>query len=348
MATLIHDDVLDAAPLRRGLPTVVATAGPRAGHGPRRPALLPRLRRARRAGRGSARSSCSPHASVGLALGELAQRRDEFDLGVSAERYLERCRLKTASLFECACLIGRARRPTRPWRPMAREIGLAFQLLDDVLDVAGPPERTGKARGTDLLDGTVTMPLILARDRDPALAGLDLRSLDEPRRRGGLRADRRDRCPRRRPRRRAPAGRGREARARGGRDRAKPSASCCCSSPTASSSATPKAAGAAGLEVFGQDLVRGEGGEEALGALLHVRLGQQLTGRRGPAASRRRGSRRSGPTVSCSCTPPAAPQAVGAVQLDTSSVRGRRATNRPAGPGAIAARADLQVDPGPR
>ena len=58
------------------------------------------------------------------------------------------------------------------------EIGLAFQLLDDVLDVAGPPERTGKARGTDLLDGTVTLPLILARERDPALAELDLRSLD--------------------------------------------------------------------------------------------------------------------------------------------------------------------------
>ncbi|MDQ3727953.1 MAG: polyprenyl synthetase family protein, partial [Actinomycetota bacterium] len=63
-------------------------------------------------------------------------------------------------------------------RTFGQEIGLAFQLLDDVLDVAGPPERTGKARGTDLLDGTVTMPLILARERDPSLAKLDLRALD--------------------------------------------------------------------------------------------------------------------------------------------------------------------------
>jgi geranylgeranyl pyrophosphate synthase len=57
---------------------------------------------------------------------------------------------------------------------------LAFQLLDDVLDVSGPAERTGKHRGTDLLDGTVTLPLILARERDPGLAALDLRGVRTP------------------------------------------------------------------------------------------------------------------------------------------------------------------------
>src|SRR6202042_11035 len=59
-------------------------------------------------------------------------------------------------------------------------MGLAFQLLDDVLDRAGPPERTGKPRGADLLDGTVTLPLILARARDPQLGSLDLRSVRTP------------------------------------------------------------------------------------------------------------------------------------------------------------------------
>jgi geranylgeranyl pyrophosphate synthase len=49
-----------------------------------------------------------------------------------------------------------------------------------VLDVSGPAARTGKHRGTDLLDGTVTLPLILARERDPELAALDPRTVREP------------------------------------------------------------------------------------------------------------------------------------------------------------------------
>ena len=181
MATLVHDDVLDAAPLRRGHPTVVARAG--------RPVatavgdlLFSRAFAELADGEpGSERRvALLAGASVGLARGELAQRRDEFDLRIGAERYLERCRLKTASLFECACLIGLdADSAVAPaLETFGREIGLAFQLLDDVLDVAGPPERTGKARGTDLLDGTVTLPLILARELDPSLGELDLKALD--------------------------------------------------------------------------------------------------------------------------------------------------------------------------
>ncbi|MFN2612542.1 MAG: polyprenyl synthetase family protein, partial [Solirubrobacterales bacterium] len=97
------------------------------------------------------------------------------------ERYLERCRLKTAQLFECSCRLGRiaAERPGEELLArFGEEIGLAFQLLDDVLDVTGPAERTGKARGTDLLDGTVNLPLILASRVDPGIAETDLHGLD--------------------------------------------------------------------------------------------------------------------------------------------------------------------------
>jgi geranylgeranyl pyrophosphate synthase len=180
MASLVHDDVLDAAPLRRGRPTVVARSG-------RSRALAVGDLLFSRAfaelgtnGRADQVELLSG-ASVALALGELAQRHDAFDVEISAERYLWRCELKTARLFQCACLIAQGEEAPgeqiEALETFGREVGLAFQQLDDVLDVTGPPERTGKARGTDLLDGTVTLPLILARQRDHSLAELDLRSL---------------------------------------------------------------------------------------------------------------------------------------------------------------------------
>jgi geranylgeranyl pyrophosphate synthase len=174
MATLVHDDVLDDAPLRRGLPTVAAASGRERAVSTgdllfsRAFALLAEADDDRAV-------SLLADASVALARGELAQRRDAFDLGISEDRYLERCRLKTAWLFECACLLGR---DDPQLREFGAGVGLAFQLLDDVLDVSGPPERTGKARGTDLLDGTVTLPLIEAARSDPTLREADLQALD--------------------------------------------------------------------------------------------------------------------------------------------------------------------------
>ena len=181
MATLVHDDVLDGAPVRRGRPTVVARSG-------RKRAvevgdlLLSRAFAELAVGGGEAQVAELSSASVALALGELAQRRDAYDTSITEERYLERCSLKTARLFESACRIGRLASGapgTEDLAAFGREIGLAFQLLDDVLDVTGPPERTGKARGTDLLDGTVTLPLILARRLDPELKSAELRGLDQ-------------------------------------------------------------------------------------------------------------------------------------------------------------------------
>lgn len=174
MATLVHDDVLDEAPLRRGLPTVAATSG--RDRAVATGDLLFSRAFALLAGAGDTRPvQLLADASVALARGELAQRHDAFDLGVSEERYLARCRLKTATLFECACLLGR---DDEHLRRFGAEVGLAFQLLDDVLDVSGPPERTGKARGTDLLDGTVTLPLVEAAAADPEIREVDLHGLD--------------------------------------------------------------------------------------------------------------------------------------------------------------------------
>jgi geranylgeranyl pyrophosphate synthase len=189
MATLVHDDVLDDAPLRRGRPTVAATSG-RAQATATGDLLFSRAFAMLAEAGDAAQVTLLSEASVALAEGELAQRHDEYDTSIDADRYLDRCRLKTGRLFECACLMGWAARDgsdldgngagsAAELRSFGSRIGLAFQLLDDVLDVTGPAARTGKARGTDLLDGTVTLPLILAMRRDPELAKVELRGIDE-------------------------------------------------------------------------------------------------------------------------------------------------------------------------
>ncbi|HEV2075983.1 MAG TPA: polyprenyl synthetase family protein, partial [Thermoleophilaceae bacterium] len=184
MATLVHDDVLDRAELRRGRPTVF-TAGGRAAATATGDFLFSRAFAELASTGSSAAVRALSTASSALARGELMQRADAFADDLTADRYLERCTLKTARLFQAACylgaLLGGLSEPqAEALAAYGTSIGLAFQILDDVLDVEGPVERTGKHRGTDLLDGTVTLPLILARERDPGIAALDLRSIAGP------------------------------------------------------------------------------------------------------------------------------------------------------------------------
>jgi geranylgeranyl pyrophosphate synthase len=184
-ATLVHDDLIDGAQLRRGHPTVAAEAGREVAVATGD--LLFSLAFAELARNESATQlQALSDASSALAAGELLQREDAYAAHVAVERYLRRCELKTAALFEAACRLGAltaadgSPQLADALGAFARRIGLAFQMLDDVLDVSGPVERTGKARGTDLLDGTVTLPFILAREREPELANFDLAALSTP------------------------------------------------------------------------------------------------------------------------------------------------------------------------
>jgi geranylgeranyl pyrophosphate synthase len=184
-ATLVHDDLIDGAQLRRGHPTVAAIAGREVAVATGD--LLFSLAFAELARNDSASQlRALSDASSALAAGELLQREDAYAAHVAVGRYLRRCELKTAALFEAACRLGALTAADGTDEladglgAFARRIGLAFQMLDDVLDVSGPVERTGKSRGTDLLDGTVTLPFILAREHDRELATFDLASLDGP------------------------------------------------------------------------------------------------------------------------------------------------------------------------
>lgn len=183
MATLVHDDVLDDAALRRGRPTVYAERGRDAAI--QTGDLLFALAFEELTASGDAdQVRALSRASSGLAQGELLQREDAWDVSVTRERYLLRCTLKTARLFEAAASLG-AYAGGRPQlagtlTAFGAKVGLAFQLADDVLDVVASTEQSGKTRGADLLDGTVNLPLITAAQSDPELLKIDLKSIDTP------------------------------------------------------------------------------------------------------------------------------------------------------------------------
>jgi geranylgeranyl pyrophosphate synthase len=181
MASLVHDDVVDTALVRRGRPTVYAVSG-RAIATATGDYLFSRAFWLLRADGDPDQIRVLADACLALARGEFVQREDAYSSDIDIDRYLHRCGLKTASLFTAACKLGALAANARPPTVEAlgrfgHGIGLAFQILDDVLDVAGNPERTGKERGTDLIEGTTTLPLILAATEDPELAGIDLRSI---------------------------------------------------------------------------------------------------------------------------------------------------------------------------
>jgi geranylgeranyl pyrophosphate synthase len=180
-ATLVHDDVLDGSSLRRGQPTVFAAGGRDLATATGDLLFSRAFSELAQAGSVESVRALS-RASSELAEGELMQRADAFDAGITIDRYLERSRLKTAVLFRAACELGalEVEGPVGPLGRFGEQIGMAFQILDDVLDIIGPPERTGKPRGADVLDGTVTLPMILARESDPALESLDLQLIRTP------------------------------------------------------------------------------------------------------------------------------------------------------------------------
>lgn len=164
-ATLVHDDLLDGAALRRGRRTVAHLAGPGAAVATGDHLFAAAFGELARAESVEAVAVLAD-AAVALARGELAQQRQAFDLDLGEAAYLARCDLKTGSLFAAACALGaclggRSAPEIRELAAYGTQLGRAFQIFDDVLDLAGRSEDTGKGVGTDLRDGTMTLPIIL-------------------------------------------------------------------------------------------------------------------------------------------------------------------------------------------
>jgi geranylgeranyl pyrophosphate synthase len=159
MATLMHDDLIDGARIRRGRASAWSAYGLDAARAAGDYLFARAFAELASTGDASAVAILAD-ATLCLARGEAMQRAQRHDPETPVDAYLERCSLKTGKLFEAACRLGGGS------GAFGLALGIAFQITDDILDCAGATIETGKIAGTDLREGTPTLPLLLAAQRD--------------------------------------------------------------------------------------------------------------------------------------------------------------------------------------
>jgi octaprenyl-diphosphate synthase len=164
VATLVHDDIIDGAELRRDMPTANAKWGSSLSvllgdclfaHALElatsfdEPAISRKIARA-------ANDVCQ---------GEVVQTQRRFDLHLSVDKYLKIIEMKTASLFACAMELGAAlsgadKERQDLMKEFGRKTGTAYQIYDDCIDLVGDEKVVGKTLGTDLTKGKLTLPIL--------------------------------------------------------------------------------------------------------------------------------------------------------------------------------------------
>jgi geranylgeranyl pyrophosphate synthase len=170
-ATLVHDDVIDASPSRRGRPTVNELFNNSAA------VMLGDYMFAHSAELISRTESTAvvrlfAHTIMAIAGGELHQDMSAYDYGQDTIKYFGRIEGKTASLFatsaEGGAMVARCTPDEREaLRLYGLNVGMAFQVVDDILDFAGDEKEMGKPIGSDLMQGTITLPALILMERYP-------------------------------------------------------------------------------------------------------------------------------------------------------------------------------------
>ena len=169
LATLVHDDVIDEAKLRRGRPTLAATWGNEISvllgdclfaHALKLAAGFPTPEICR----------AVASATNTVCAGEILQTRSRGDFEITRENYFKILGMKTAELFSLSCELGGFLGQATPaqreaLRQYGMALGTAYQVYDDCLDLFGSESSAGKTLGADLAKGKMTLPIIVVRDR---------------------------------------------------------------------------------------------------------------------------------------------------------------------------------------
>ncbi|HET6230155.1 MAG TPA: polyprenyl synthetase family protein [Longimicrobiaceae bacterium] len=164
LATLVHDDAVDHSVLRRGMPTVNAIWSHQVA------VIMGDYLYSRSISEITRLGSIEPirvlaDAANAMTVGEMRQLSAHDALGFGEDDYNRLIESKTASLMSCACELG-AITGAPEWRTQlrrfGRELGMAFQIADDLLDYTADSADTGKPSGLDLREHKVTLPLIAA------------------------------------------------------------------------------------------------------------------------------------------------------------------------------------------
>ncbi len=170
-ATLVHDDVIDRASTRRGRPTANSLFDNSAS------VMLGDYMFAHAAGLAARTGNLEAmrmfsRTLLAMASGELEQDMTAYDYSQTTRHYFQRIASKTASLFAAAAE-GGAIVSVAPeaWRAALRDygenVGMAFQIVDDILDFSGDEAEMGKPAGSDLMQGTLTLPSLLVMEGHP-------------------------------------------------------------------------------------------------------------------------------------------------------------------------------------
>lgn len=166
MATLVHDDVVDDASLRRGKPTIKNMYGNRVAMYTGDYILARALEVITTVEIQSVHRTLSK-TLVKVVEGEIAQIEDKYNVDQNIYDYLRRIKRKTALLIATSCKLGAiasgvtVKEANKLYR-YGYNVGMSFQIIDDILDFTASPEELGKPTGSDLIQGNITLPILYA------------------------------------------------------------------------------------------------------------------------------------------------------------------------------------------